>query len=92
MLLLPKERVKYYLISQLCFYVYVKHFYMKEYLTVRSKSLASLLLDVTIHLELVVEFVCMYQTELLMTSVWHTHPDMYQGNKIVDVSKLPEVE
>ena len=32
----------------------------------------SLLLDVTVHLELVVEFVCMYQTQLLMTSLCHT--------------------
>ena len=39
--------------------MYVKLFYMKEYfLTVRSKSPASLLLDVTVHLELVVEFEC----------------------------------
>ena len=45
---------------------------MKEYLTVRSKSLASLLLDVTVHLELVVESVCMYRTQLLMTFVCHT--------------------
>ena len=45
---------------------------MKEYLTVRSKSPASLLLDVTIHIELVVESACMYETQLLMTSVWHT--------------------
>ena len=45
---------------------------MKEYLTVNSKSPASLLLDVTVHLELVVEFVCMYETQLLVTSVWHT--------------------
>ena len=37
-----------------------------------SKSLASLLLDVTVHLALVVEFVSIYQTQLLMTSVWHT--------------------
>ena len=36
-------------------------FYMKEYYTVRSKSLVSLLLDVTTCLELVVESVCMYQ-------------------------------
>ena len=40
---------------------------MKEYLTVRSKSPASLLLDVTVHVELVMEFECMYQTQLLMT-------------------------
>ena len=38
----------------------------------RSKSLVCLLLDVTVHLELVVESVCMYQTQLLMASVWHT--------------------
>ena len=50
----------------------MKLFYMKEYLTVRFKSPASLLLDVTVHLELVVECVCMYLTQLLMTSVWHT--------------------
>ena len=55
-----------------CFYVYVKLFYMKEYLTVRLKSPASLLLDVTVHLELVVECVCMYLTRLLMTPVCHT--------------------
>ena len=33
------------------------------------KSPASLLLDVTVHLELVVECVCMYLTQLLMTPV-----------------------
>ena len=27
-----------------------------------------------------------------MKKLHWTHPDMYQGNKIVDVSKLPEVE
>ena len=54
------------ILSDLC------DFYMKEYLTVRSKSLASLLLDVTVHLELVVESVCMYRTQLLMTFVCHT--------------------
>ena len=47
-------------------------FYMKEYLTVCLKYPATLLLDVTVHIELVVESVCMYQTQLLMTSVWHT--------------------
>ena len=45
---------------------------MKEYLTVRSKSLVSPLLDVTACLELVVESVCMYQIQLPMTYVWHT--------------------
>ena len=49
-----------------------ENFYMKEYLTVRLKSPASLLLDVTVHLELVVECVCMYLIQLLMTPVWHT--------------------
>ena len=49
--------------------LFVKLFYMKEYLTVRLKSPASLLLDVTVHLELVVECVCMYLTQLLMTTV-----------------------
>ena len=33
---------------------------MREYFTVRSKCLVSLLLDVTVHLELVVESVCNY--------------------------------
>ena len=75
--------MKYYLIfviSQLCFYVYVKLFYMKEYLTVRLKSPASLLLDVTVHLELVVECVCEYLTQLLMTPVCHTQT---QGSNFI---------
>ena len=59
-------------LCQLCFYVYVKPFYMKEYYTVRSKSLVSPLFDVTACLELVVESVCMYQIHLPMTYVWHT--------------------
>ena len=53
--------MKYYLIfviSQLCFYVYVKKNYIKKYLTVRLESPASLLLDVTVHLDLFLECVC----------------------------------
>ena len=38
----------------------------------KLKTPASLLLDVTVHLELVVECVCMYLTQLLMTPVCHT--------------------
>ena len=58
------------ILSDLCdrstlFYVYVKLFYMKEYLTVRSKYLVSLLLDGTIYLELAVESVCTYQLDYL---------------------------
>ena len=43
---------------QLCSYVYAKHFYMKVYLIVRSKSLVSLLLEVTEYPDLEVEYVC----------------------------------
>ena len=63
------EILSYFCDKSTLFYVYVKLSYMKEYLTVRLKSPASLLLDVTVHLELVVECVCMYRTQLLMTPV-----------------------
>ena len=44
------RKTNFYLIIvtlQLCSYVYAKHFYMRVYLIVRSKSMISLLLEVT---------------------------------------------
>ena len=46
---------------QLCSYVYARHFYMRVYLIVRSKSLVSLLLEVTEYPDLEVEYVCIYE-------------------------------
>ena len=44
--------------NQLCSCVYAKHFYMRVFLIVRSKSLVSLLLEVTEFPDLEVGYVC----------------------------------